>query len=331
MIISQSIKIRDLIRLAKRAARSSAPVLLIGESGTGKELFAQLIHQSSPRCEANFVRVNCAALSSQLIESELFGHKRGAFTDAVSDRVGRFELAHRGTLLLDEVTEVPTATQAKLLRVLESQEYESVGSSDSVRHDVRIIASTNKDLAQEVDNGMFRLDLFHRLNVIPINIPPLRQRPEDIPALAMHFVARYKHEGEASVKGFTKDAMRRLARHQWPGNVRELRNLVHRACILCDSELIDVSDLQITGDDLSTNEPSNHASSSRHHSATGRELPEHWLESELAEVEREIILAAIDKYGNRNVVAKKLGVSPRTLSNKVRQYRLLGQQTTDAA
>ena len=295
------------MKFAKRVGASSAPVLITGESGTGKELFAQLVHDASPRKPQSLVRVNCAALSETLIESELFGHERGSFTDAVSTRKGRFELADKGSLLLDEISEVPTATQAKLLRVLESSEFERVGSSESIKHDVRIIASTNRDLLQEVENHRFRLDLYHRINVVQIRIPALRERAEDIPVLAMHFVERFRHENTLHVRGFSSDAMSVLASYDWPGNIRELRNVVHRACIVADGELIQSDCL-----DLDTNDQD---------AILNNELPERWLQTELADVERQIIIAAINKYGSQREVAKRLGLSPRTLTNKIRRYR----------
>ncbi|MEM8733681.1 MAG: sigma-54 dependent transcriptional regulator [Planctomycetota bacterium] len=314
MIVTQSKRMRDLIKLAKRVGRSRAPVLLTGESGTGKELFAHLIHAASQRSQQRYVTVNCASLPKDLVESELFGHEKGSFTDAVSSRVGRFELAEGGTLLLDEVSEIPTAIQAKLLRVLEANQFERVGSSESIHHDVRILASSNRPLREDVAKGHFRLDLYHRLNVIEIHIPPLRERIEDLPILAMHFVEKFREENEAQIRGLDNAAMQLLAKHEWPGNVRELRNVIHRACILTETELIPPELLnldrwnEISKEERSEELPSN-------------ELPHRWLETELAEIEREVILAAVEKYGNQRVVAEKLGVSQRTLTNKMRQYR----------
>lgn len=316
LLISQSSKIRVLKKLSTRVANSSASVLLTGESGTGKELFAQLIHRSSRRSDKPFVRVNCAALPESLIESELFGHEKGSFTDAVQARVGRFELAHGGTLLLDEVTEIPLSTQAKLLRVLEENEFERVGSNDSIPSDARIIATSNRDLREEVDRGNFRLDLYHRLNVVNIEIPSLRDRLIDVPLLAMHFVNRFQDENEIRIQGFTAAAMQALSQHDWPGNVRELRNLVHRACILTTRPLIDVDCLD------------GHKAHSG--SCKSVSMPEQWLQTKLADIEKQIIIAALQKYGNKRVVAEKLGVSTRTLTNKLRIYREQSEGTTDA-
>ncbi|NND98987.1 MAG: sigma-54-dependent Fis family transcriptional regulator [Pirellulaceae bacterium] len=306
VIVTQSSKIRKLIQLAEKMAASSAPVLLTGESGTGKELFAQLIHDRSQRTGKPFVSVNCAALSGTLIESELFGHEKGSFTDAVANRQGRFELAATGSLMLDEISEIPMSSQAKLLRVLENGQYERVGSSHSVKSDVRIIAASNRSLMDEVTAERFRLDLYHRLNVLQIQIPPLRQRTEDIPVLAMHFVRRFKHENSVALKGFSHEAMQAMSEYQWPGNVRELRNVIHRACVLSDTELIQSEHLQLPEMAIES---------------AAAALPEQWLHTELAELERQIITAAIEKFGNQRVVAEKLGVSPRTLSNKLRIYR----------
>ncbi len=293
-----------------------APVLVTGESGTGKELFSQLIHDASSRSAGPMIRVNCAALSETLIESELFGHERGSFTDAVAARQGRFELATDGTLLLDEISEIPIKTQAKLLRVLESDQFERVGGSKPIQQNARIVAASNRELAQQIKEGGFRLDLYHRINVVQIAIPALRDRCEDIPVLAMHFVERFRNENSIHIEGFEPAAMKRLASHCWPGNVRELRNVVHRACILCDSPLIGEEFIDFSQELTEPDKPSN--------------LPEHWLHTDLADVEKEIIVAALNKYGNQRIVAEKLGVSPRTLTNKIRQYRETNRQV-DAA
>jgi DNA-binding NtrC family response regulator len=308
MIITQSANMRDLIRFAEKAAASTAPVLLTGESGTGKELFAQLIHQASRRRDRRMVSLNCAALPENLLESELFGHEKGAFSGAISTRIGRFERADGGTLLLDEVSEIPVAAQAKLLRVLESKQFERVGTCEPIAHDVRVVAASNRDLEQEIDQGRFRLDLFHRLNVIEIRIPPLRERDGDIPVLATHFVEQFRQENEVPIEGFDAEAMRVLTRYDWPGNVRQLRNVIHRACVVAEHPRITVDDLGL---------PEVHAA----HESQREPLPEHWLHTHLEEVERQIIVAALNKFGNRRVVAEKLGVSPRTLTNKLRRYR----------
>lgn len=312
LIVTQSKSIQSLSETAKRVAPSSAAVLLTGESGTGKELFAKLIHHYSGRQENKFVRVNCAALAGTLIESELFGHQRGSFTDAIDDRIGRFELADGGTLLLDEISEVPLSTQAKLLRVLEENEFERVGSSETIRSNVRIVATSNRDLLHEIERGTFRADLYYRLNVIQIAIPSLKDRAVDIPLLATHFVNQFRHENSIEVNGFTKSAMLRLTQYDWPGNVRELRNVVHRACILTTNPLIDVECVEPLCD-----EPVSQSASA---------LPERWLQTKLADIEKQIIIAALNKFGNKRIVSEKLGISTRTLTNKLNLYR-----TADAA
>ena len=306
MIVTQSEAIRELVRIAHRVAKSSAPVLLLGESGTGKELFAQLIHDASDRSDRPNVRVNCAALSANLIESELFGHEKGSFTDAVDQRVGRFECAAGGTLFLDEIGEVPLGTQAKLLRVLESNEFERVGSSVSVRHDVRVVAASNRDLQREIRDERFRLDLFHRLNVICLEIPALRERPEDIELLTRHFLKAFQNENPNPVQDVSAKALDAMREYAWPGNVRELRNVIHRACILCEKREVDVEDLKLPlGTPSCATEP----------------VPARWLSVPLDETERQIILAALAKERSQQVVASKLGISPRTLTNKLKRYR----------
>ncbi|MEO1616786.1 MAG: sigma-54 dependent transcriptional regulator [Planctomycetota bacterium] len=321
--MTQSPQIKDLIGFARRAARSNAPILLTGESGTGKELFAELIHQSSRRREQTFVAVNCAALPENLLESEWFGHEKGAFSGAVATRKGRFEQASGGSLFLDEVSEIPIAAQAKLLRVLETNTFERVGSSDSLHHDVRIIAASNRKLLEEVEASRFRLDLLHRINVIQIEIPPLRNRVGDIPLLAMHFVEEYRGESEDGVEGFESEAMRALARYEWPGNVRELRNVIHRACVLADGKTIGIDQLGLPEPSKATGSSGVETPREENQQALNQGLPEHWLHTHLDEIERQIIVAAIKRFGNRRIVAEKLGVSPRTLTNKIRRYRSL--------
>jgi DNA-binding NtrC family response regulator len=319
MIVTQSARMKTLINCARRVARTGAPVLLTGESGTGKELFAQLIHDESPRSGAKLVRLNCAALADGLIESELFGHEKGSFTDAVTQRKGRFELADQGSLLLDEISEVPNSTQAKLLRVLESNEFERVGSSTPIEHDVRIIASSNRNLDHEVKEGRFRLDLLHRINVVQLRIPALRDRREDVVPLAMHFLNRFKHESANTLEGFTREAMKKLSQHEWPGNIRELRNVVHRACIFSDEASIDENVLTFETPEMQSQV--NSACETPADTKTTADLPEHFLQTRLADIEKQVIIAAIKRYGNRQIVAEKLGVSPRTLTNKIRLYR----------
>ena len=247
-------------------------MIVSGESGTGKELFSRLIHQNSRRAEQEFVAVNCAALSESLIESEFFGHEKGAFTDAGCSRIGHFERASGGTILLDEISEIPLKMQAKLLRVIEEQEVQAVGGSHPRPIDVRVIATTNRDLQVEVRENRFRADLYHRLSVLELNLPPLRQRKADIPLLVTQFVAKFQNESNAETLQITADAMQQLCNFHWPGNVRQLRNIIHRACVVCTEAIISTNDLPAN---LSTN-----TSSQENNSFSGRTL---------ADVEREMI------------------------------------------
>ena len=241
--IGKSRVILDKLEMAKRAAGSNTSVLIQGESGVGKELFAEQIHYHSNRKDKPLIRVNCAALPEHLLESELFGHVKGAFTDASADRRGRFELADGGTIFLDEIGDLPLNLQSKLLRVLQQKVFEKVGSSDPIQVDVRIIAATNKDLEEAMSEGSFRQDLYYRLNVLPLLVPPLRERPDDIPELAEHFLAKVNRETNKSIKAFTPEAIDALLSYHWPGNVRELENVVERAVVICTGEAIAPADL----------------------------------------------------------------------------------------
>jgi two-component system NtrC family response regulator len=242
-IVGESKAIQEILALVKRVAGSKATVLISGESGTGKELIARAIHLLSPRANKTFISVNCAALTETLLESELFGHERGAFTHAVAMRKGRFELADGGTLFLDEVAEMSPALQVKLLRVLQEMEFERVGGTRTIKVDVRVVAATNKDLKEEVEAGRFREDLYYRLNVVHLNIPPLRQRPEDIPFLAAHFLKKYAVENVRGEVRLSPEALKLLIQYGWPGNVRELENVMERAVILCGDNHITPNDL----------------------------------------------------------------------------------------
>lgn len=301
-IVAASAVVRRLLTQAERIANSKLPVLIEGENGTGKELIAHLIHSSSPRSRKPFVRVNCAALSESLVESELFGHEKGAFTSAEDSRPGRFELADGGTFLLDEISEMSARLQAKLLRVLEEEEFERVGSSKTLQVDVRIIATTNRDLERECRLGNFRADLYYRLNGLLLTLPPLRARPEDIRPLADYFFEQFKREGGSRLQGISARAMEMLTAYAWPGNVRQLRNVIHRACILADGREIQPQDLPAFAD-LSA--PAIHGSGGT-----------------LAEMERHLILNTLrESGGNKTAAAKQLGVTPRTLLNKLNEYR----------
>jgi DNA-binding NtrC family response regulator len=242
-IIGKSMELRKTLKLAQSVAPTNSTVLIQGESGVGKELLARAIHNLSPRARQPFVSVSCAALPEPLLESELFGHEKGAFTGAVAMRKGRFELADNGTLFLDEIGEVSPSTQVKLLRAIQELSFERVGGTRTITTNARIISATNKDLAREVGRGMFREDLFYRLNVITLTMPPLRARPEDIPQLAYHFLQKYRAETGKDIKSITDEALAALTAHRFPGNIRELENAIERAVVICQGGAIGVADL----------------------------------------------------------------------------------------
>jgi formate hydrogenlyase transcriptional activator len=239
-IVGHSPALHSVLDTIRQVASSDTTVLLVGETGTGKELIARALHRLSPRGGRPFAAINCGAIAPGLIESELFGHERGAFTGAVERRVGRFESADRSTLFLDEVSELPLEGQVKLLRVLQEQEIERVGGNRPIRVDVRLVAATNRDLERDVEAGRLRTDLFYRLNVLPIRVPPLRERRSDIPHLARHFVAHFQRKLGKPLTGIDAETMRRLQAHAWPGNVRELRNVIERACVLAIGPVITI-------------------------------------------------------------------------------------------
>ncbi len=299
--VGQSACMQLTLEQARRIALTSAPVLITGDSGTGKEVLARLIQHASPRRDQPYVRVNCAALSETLIESELFGHERGAFTGAEQQRVGRFEWVGNGTLLLDEISEIPLKLQAKLLRVLEEEEFQRVGSNTAYPMKARVIATSNRCLSREVAEGRFREDLYHRLNVVPLELPPLRERREDIPLLIDYFLQQFRHEGDPRVCEIHEEAVAQLASHEWPGNVRQLRNVVRRICILSESSVIRVADLPDLG--LSRVTPS-------------ADL----FQMTIREANRLLVQAALGRYhGNRAAAARHLGITGRTLRNWLKQ------------
>ncbi len=305
-IIGRSRPMRELFEALALVAPSDATVLITGESGTGKELVANAIHQNSPRRDKPFVKVNCAALHENLLESELFGHERGAFTGAAAQRKGRFELAHGGTLFLDEIGDMSPATQAKVLRVLQEGEFERLGGSRTLKVDVRVIAATHRDLEAMVAEGAFRQDLYYRLSVVPVHLPPLRDRPEDIPLLAEHFLRIYAEKNRKPVAGFTPEAMDLLVRHPWPGNVRELQNAVERAVILCLGERITPRELPPALQGPAGDEP---------------QAPTPAGPRTLKDAERELILRTLEETGgNRTRAAQILGISRQTLINKLKEY-----------
>ena len=311
-LLGQSAAMDNLRQLIRKVARTLATVLIQGESGTGKELVARALYRESPRANAPFIRVNCAAIPENLIESEFFGHEKGAFTGALTKREGRFELAHSGTILLDEISEISPSVQAKLLRVLQERELERVGGNRTIKVDVRVIATTNRDLEQSVQKNEFREDLFFRLNVVPIQVPPLRDHREDVPFLAGEFMRRFGRKHGIRVHGFSDDAVRLLKEHHWPGNVRELQNVIERAVILCgDTGMLEAEHLGMS------------LSAAGQPPAPGEQAPVTAAGEfpKLAEMEKRHILAALDRCNNnRTHAARLLDISIRTLRNKLHEY-----------
>jgi Nif-specific regulatory protein len=298
-----------------RAAGSRATLLIRGESGAGKELVARAVHYSSPRKKNVFLCLNCAALSEDLLASELFGHEKGAFTGATEQKKGKFEAAHLGTLMLDEIGEMSPNLQAKFLRVLEGHPFERVGGSKPVKVSVRVIAATNRDLERDVAENRFRRDLFFRLRVLEIVVPPLRKRPQDIPELASHFLNKYRVETGRKIVGFTPRAMEQLARYRWPGNVRELKNVIERAVVLCRGDHIDHEDLLL----------SNLATAGDTGEASLRSIG--FSPTSLAEIESDHILATLNYTGwNKSRAASILGIERSTLDRKIRRYSLSEQK-----
>jgi transcriptional regulator with PAS, ATPase and Fis domain len=300
---------RDLLDLASRVARHNTTVLITGESGTGKEVLARAIHRMSPRAEHAFTAINCAAIPQHLLESELFGHAKGAFTGATADRAGLFELAHEGTLLLDEIGDLPLDLQSKLLRVLEEDQIRRVGGREPRKVDVRVIAATAKPLEQAVEKGEFRGDLFYRLNVVRLHLPPLRERPEDVPALVAHF-ARMAATKLGHPVSLTPAALAALTHHSWPGNVRELKNAVERAAVLGNGSALDVKDFAVGGGNGNGGAPS----------GNGATISTLDLKTQVEAIERKAIQKALEAAGgNRRQAASLLGISLRTLFYKMRR------------
>lgn len=308
-IIGRSRTVQQLLETVALVAPTEATVLIQGESGTGKELIANAIHQNSPRREHPMIKVNCAALPENLLESELFGHERGAFTGATASRKGRFQLAHRGTLFLDEIGEIPLVLQPKLLRVLQERTFEPVGGAKSIQVDTRIVTASNTDLQAAVKEGRFRQDLFYRINVVGITAPPLRERPDDIPLLADHFLKHYAGKNRRAIKGFTPKAMELLMRHPWPGNVRQLENLVERSVILARGHSITVKEL-----------PKDFREAAASAVLAASSMPQA-KDRSLKSLEKEMILRTLaDTEGNRSRSARILGISRRTLQLKLKAY-----------
>ncbi len=306
-IIGRSSAMRDLFETVALVAPTEATVLIVGESGTGKELIANAIHQNSPRTDRPFIKVNCAALPETLLESELFGHEKGAFTGALARKQGRFQLAHRGSIFLDEIGEMSPTTQTKILRVLQEREFEPLGSTQTVKVDTRVVTATNKNLKEEIQEGRFREDLYYRLNVVALEVPPLRERREDISLLTDFFLKQYAEKNRRLIKGFTPRAMDLLMRHGWPGNVRELENVVERAVIMARGDVISQTELPDTLRELEAE--------------TEKATVDLTPGRSLKEMEREMILRTLeDTGGNRTRSAEILGISRRTLQLKLKDY-----------
>jgi formate hydrogenlyase transcriptional activator len=309
-IIGESVALRRVLKEVETVAPTESTVLIHGETGTGKELIARAVHQLSPSRGRTFVKLNCAAIPSGLLESELFGHEKGAFTGAIAQKVGRFELAHQGTLFLDEVGDIPLELQPKLLRVLQEQEFERLGSTKTIRVRVRLVAATNRDLPRMVSDGQFRSDLYYRLNVFPIQLPPLRDRLQDIPRLVRHFTQKFARRMGRQMETIPQAAMDTLVRYPWPGNVRELENVIERAVILSSG-----TTLQIPVGDLKAAVPEKLASSAPGRNSSGN--------SSLADAEREHILRTLREtewvLGGPNGAALRLGMKRTTLQSKMKK------------
>ncbi len=307
-IVGSSDALRKVLLQVAKVAPTDSTVLITGETGTGKELIARAIHKRSRRSSRVFVSVNCAAIPQSLIASELFGHEKGAFTGALQRRLGRFELAHGGTIFLDEVGDLPADTQTALLRVLQEREFERVGGSQALRADVRVIATTNRDLKAAMTAGAFRSDLFYRLNVFPIEIPPLRERREDIPLLVKYFIDRYASKAGKKIRSVNKKSLALLQSYPWPGNIRELQNIIERSVIVCEDENLMIDENWLSRESVKTQPPS-------------RPLSE-----EMVAQEKERIEAALaetrGRVSGRSGAAAKLGMPPSTLDSKIRSLKI---------
>jgi DNA-binding NtrC family response regulator len=306
-LLGSSQALERVLKQARSVAATSATVLLTGENGTGKEMLARAIHQESPRANGPFVAVSCAALPETLIESELFGHERGAFTSAIQSRKGRFELAHGGTLFLDEVGELSAAVQVKLLRVLQEREFERVGGTRTLTVDIRLIAASNRDLEKEVKEGRFRQDLFFRLNVVPLTLPALRERPEDIPLLAAHFAAKSAEKHGHSTAELEPELIEVLQEYEWPGNVRELENLIERLVVLSNEPSLGV---EFVPEKMLRALPGTSASD------------ETTLEGAVGALKRRMIVSALQSEGNKVAAAKKLGISRSYLHRLINEFNI---------
>ena len=307
-IIGQSPNMEAVFDTIRQVAPSKATVMIQGESGTGKELVAHALHRLSPRAENPFVAVHCAALSDTLLESELFGHEKGSFTGANEMRKGRFEMADGGTLFLDEIGEIEPATQIKLLRVLEERSFERVGGTNRIEVDTRLLAATNRDLRQMVEDGTFREDLFFRLNVVQLKLPPLRDRRQDVSLLLNHYLRQFSEENAREIEGFTADAVEALTRYTWPGNIRELRNVVERMVVLSRGDKLTLRDVPTEVREDTTSKPTGTLKNA----------------TSMQQAEKQMIKQAlVDQKGNRTRAAEQLGISRRTLHRKLHEFDLM--------
>ncbi len=322
-VIHQSAVMKDAIRMADQIAPSDASVLITGESGTGKEVIARYLHSRSRRTDRPFVSVNCAAIPENLLESELFGHEKGAFTGATMRRIGKFEEANGGTLLLDEISEMDARLQAKLLRAIQEKEIDRLGSNTPVKVDIRILATSNRDLVEEVRQGNFREDLYFRLNVITLDLPPLREREGDIPLIGAYFIEKYSKANGLPPRKLTPDAIVRMEAYSWPGNVRELENIMHRAVLMAQGNAIDADAVMLPvistkpGVAAQREQPAAHAPAAV--ATGGKAAP--LVGRTVSDVEKDLILQTLDHcLGNRTHAANILGISIRTLRNKLKLY-----------
>jgi len=307
-MIGKSNIMKGIFDLVQSVAKARSTVMITGDSGTGKELIARAIHYCSDRIDGPFVKLNCAAMPESLVEAELFGYEKGAFTDAKKMHRGRFELAHNGTLLLDEVSEMPINLQSKLLRVLQERAFERVGSSQTISVDVRVVATSNRNLMEFIDTGRFREDLFYRLNVIPVHLPALKDRKEDIALLVDHFIDKYNHENNKHVKGVSQLALKQLIKYNWPGNIRELENMIERAVVTTQVDILDENDFPV---EMTIGESAPVEG--------GLKVP-----MKLEDGNRYLILKTLEKYnGNKTRAAEALGVSTRTIRNKLAEYQTI--------
>lgn len=322
-IVGKSKKMQEIYHLIAKVAPTDCTVLIYGQSGTGKELIARAIHFNSPRREKPFVPVDCAVLSENLLESELFGHVRGSFTGAISTKPGLFEVADGGTLFLDEVGNISLSIQAKLLRVLQEREITPVGGTKPKKVDIRLIAATNKDLERMIKEETFREDLYYRLNIVPVRLPALKERPEDIPLLATHFLKKYSEEMGKVIKGFTSDAMEKLLRYPWPGNVRELENLVERSVVMCEDEMIRGDLLILSGQE----EKSEEAIAIPSTSEGLKELKKQLREKAVEEVEKAFVIRALERNRwNVTRAAEEVGMLRPNFQALMRKYNLRARE-----